>query len=962
MLFLLYTISHHVLLYRPREDQSPPCLSASVNYGWTSDGLQLLARDRGSGADTLVRSLYYRLATAVDTADDSVVALNGEGDAGAVPAEDGLSRASPLSPCSVLLLTGFFSGILEIVSDCEYGCQQARGSTEMSGTAADGESGDVSVRVGAQRAILRSALASSAEFLIGPHTMVDGASLENVRLQADAGSSSVLEWFARNDFSLLPAGFVGGNREKTSEIPVSREGDAAVAPIPQLVTLRFFHQVMLRWPRLTVELMREIDLWDVFFSERFLSGGLGHITRAIEGLRETTAASGSSTTAATGCPDRPSGLVDGSGTSDRAVGWGLVHDGVLLLLEAVVVVRCFLQLGPEELVREHKEKGGSRVAGEDGSGAAKYLEIEQYVSFLARSGSSRPCAVVAMQGCRWLRAVVVMESAVGASLLLPPSLRVTTLCLAFQLCDRGNGAGSDARIPVKTLWPLVHTSLSLAVALVKSSNYVNEDDLLFQAAVAYAVDVDVAAGAMAAAPVKSGAHHLTASMTSDTSSPGSHAPNTCWTPGSGGSRTPASINSLSPRAGRSFSFGDTNMPPTPKPPRPLPEMLFKAALDPRVRRAVFFLSVRLGIEAGRGAVALVDVRQQAGGEVRDLGAQEESLRVQETATAAVSGVVEGFLCLCERAAVATVAGSAATHDGPGLLLDALHGACGLVRECTPQSICSAGGVSTSSSGDTNGKLGEATVGPSQGQVEVGDAGVSPLLQEAFREHWASARLLIVLESVVGSSGVSRSTPNSPAVTMETSSDIVTASLSLFTSMMSDNSLCKRAFRRALSEHYSGKSIASRMAPSSPPGGVSGTIKRGAVSGGSSFLALADLAGVVPPISLCRTLMEMLMDGEDPVWVIEATQAKDDGENATLDGADTRSETGHNGDLDRREESPPEIRNPFVVPLIFRMLPDWPVSEQARVLKVFRLLLRGAGGGMVNRSLCCDVQPALMDQV
>ncbi|CAM9830573.1 unnamed protein product, partial [Laminaria digitata] len=61
-------------------------------------------------------------------------------------------------------------------------------------------------------------------------------------------------------------------------------------------------------------------------------------------------------------------------------------------------------------------------------------------------------------------------------------------------------------------------------------------------------------------------------------------------------------------------------------------------------------------------------------------------------------------------------------------------------------------------------------------------------------------------------------------------------------------------------------------------------------------------------------------------------------------------------------SPPEIRNPLVVPLIFELLPDWPVLEQERIMNAFCLLLRGTGGGMVNRSLCCDIKPALMDQL
>lgn len=948
-----------MIFYRQREDHASPSLSASVSCDWTADGLHPLARNRGSDADTLVRSLYSRLATAVDTADILVLAQNEEGGAGTVSANGGLSRTSPLSPCPVLLLIGFFNSILDIVGDCEDGCHQECGSTEMSETAVAVVSRDADFRMGAQGAILRSALASLAEFLLAPQAMAGDASLENSRPEADIGGRSLLDRAARNHSSQLPAGFDGLDQEKTSESPVSCGIDTAVvAPIPQLVTLRFLHQAMLRWPRITVELMHELDLWDIFFSERFLSGGSYHVTRAIEGLHETEAAAGSYTTAATRCPDKPSGLVGGSEIGDGAVGWGLMYDGVLLLLEAVVVVRCVLQLGPEKLVRERNEKVGSCAVGDQGSGAARPLEIEQYVSFLARGGSSCPCSIVAMQGCRWLRAVVVMESAVGTSLLLPPPLRVTTLCLAFQLCGRGNGAGPDALITGKVLRPLVHASLSLAVALVTSSSKAQEEGFLLEAAVAYAADAEVAAGGMAAAPAKPRAHHPTASMTSDTSSPGAHAPNSWWTPSSGGSRTPASNNSGSPRAGPSLSFVDTQVPPTPTPPRPLPEVLFKAALDPRVRRAVFHLSVMLGIEAGRGAVTPLDVHQRVGGGVWDFGA--DSFGVQETATAVVSGVVEGFLCLCERAAVATVA-SGATDDGPGLLLDALHGACGLVRSGAPQSIVSTGGASTSSGDDTHGGLGEARIGPSMGRVWGGDA-VSPLLQEAFREHWASARLLIVLESVVGSPSVSRSTPNSPAVTMETCSDIVTASLSLFTAMMSGNSLGKRAFRRALSEHYAEKKIASGIAPSSPHGGASGTVDGGAVNEGSSFIGLAYIVSVVPPTSLCRVLMKMLMDGEDSVCVIEAIQAEDGGESAKLDGASTRRVAGHKGGSDGRDEPPPEIRNPFVVPLIFRMLPDWPISEQARIMKVFRLLLRGAGGGMVNRSLCCDVQPALMDQV
>ncbi|CAN0261734.1 unnamed protein product, partial [Discosporangium mesarthrocarpum] len=61
---------------------------------------------------------------------------------------------------------------------------------------------------------------------------------------------------------------------------------------------------------------------------------------------------------------------------------------------------------------------------------------------------------------------------------------------------------------------------------------------------------------------------------------------------------------------------------------------------------------------------------------------------------------------------------------------------------------------------------------------------------------------------------------------------------------------------------------------------------------------------------------------------------------------------------------PEIRNPLVVPLLFGLVPFWRIKEQQLVFSAFQVLLRGTGpgGGMVNRSVCCDVQPSLLDQV
>ncbi|CAM9274175.1 unnamed protein product, partial [Ectocarpus sp. 13 AM-2016] len=269
-----------------------------------------------------------------------------------------------------------------------------------------------------------------------------------------------------------------------------------------------------------------------------------------------------------------------------------------------------------------------------------------------------------------------------------------------------------------------------------------------------------------------------------------------------------------------------------------------------------------------------------------------------------------YICLCERAAVATVAGSAATDDGPSLLLDALHGACALMRLEAPRNMDEA---SASDRGGIQGASGGAENGPSSRPTRQGDTGVLPLLQETFREHWASARLLVVLESVAGDLAASRSTPKS-SVPKEGCSEIVTACLSLFTAMMARNSLGKKAIRRALSEHYFGRKDSPGAVPSSMPGGAAGW-----GIGGSSFVALAHLAGVVSPASMCESLVEMLMDGEVPECILETGRGQ-------LGGA-TRIEEGHNCGPEGREEdsdasSPPEIRNPFVVPLIFQLLPDW----------------------------------------
>lgn len=903
--------------YRLREKHTPSP-STSAGYRWAADGLQLLGHGRVADTERLVCSLHARLLTSLDAADILALANgrtsrpppsprgNGEAaaEAGAASAMDGPPRASPLSQRSVLLLMDFFNGMLEIVGDCEDGRGGGRGSAETSGTGHVGFG--VGTGDGVHGAVLQSALTSLVEFLGDPKTLPTTASPGNSGARDDLDIRSLPGRGVREKFPPDPEGCIRENRERANQSSASRSVDsAAAAPVRQLIALRFLHQAVRRWPWPTVKLMQQAGLWDVLFSDRFLSGGSRQITRAIECLRVSTAD-------------------DGHGVSDGGVGWGLVHDGTLLLLETVVIVRCFRLVGPGESAKWGIEQGGRRAIEEQGSGP----EITQYVSFLAGGEGSRPSAVATMQGCRWLRAIVAMETAVGTSVLQPQSLRVTALCLSFQLCDSGNCTDSDSPVSGELAWPLVHTSLSLAVALVSSNNEVTAGELLFQAAVAYALDAEVPFGVMVPAPAKSRAHRPTASLTSDASSPAGHAINAWGNPSSGGSRTPASINSLSPRGAPSVLFGDNHnqMPSPRKPPRPLPEVLFKAALDPRARHAVLNFIVLLGVEAGREALASLDVHQRRGGQGVQCLDDGELSGVRETAATVLSGLAEGFLCLCERAAVATVAGSAASDDGPGLLLDALHGACALMRSKVPQ-------------GDKKTGAEQARTGSLSGPVTGGDNGVLPLLQEAFREHWASGRLLVVLESVAGGrTAASSATPNLPPVSTEICSGIVAASLSLFTAMMAGNSLGKRAFQRALSDHNGRKSAPSGAVPSSP---------LGAVNGGFSFIPLADLAGVIPPSTLCSALMDMLMDGEVPARVLEAMVMHEE----------TEGEGGG-----EEHASTPEIRNPFVVPLVFRLLPDWPASEQERMMTVFRSLLTGAGGGMVNRSLCCEVQPTLMDQV
>lgn len=883
---------------------------------------------------------------------------------------EGVSSDALLSGCSVVVLMGFHDSMLSIIGDCAAGVERHHSSAQPPKTTGAGAAAFVEDSVEIHSAVLRSALTSFVEFVVGPHVV---SCAQGARYDVGTDFRGSPEQFAGNAMPLRHPGISLESRQgQASRLPALGERGKAVVPVPQLIALRFFVQAMLRWPRLAVKLMQEVGVWDVIFSAHFLSGGTSLVARAVGSLGENPALGRMATVTAS---DSPSALGNGSSVGDDAVGWGLLHDATLLLLEAVTVSRCFLRMekvAAENSAQRHARKQGKtkwRTIGDDELGPHRPCEVRTYVSFLARDESTQSSPITAIQGCRWLRTLVATEFAVGGGMLLPTPLRVAAVRLAFRFCDRGNGVGSETRGLGGAAWPLVYASLSLVRDLVNESGR-HSGGLLFQAAVALALDVG-AASAITGAAVKSRAHRPTASMTSDASTPSLHAANTWCAPESAGSRTPVSADNTSPvRVRRSFSFGDAYFSPLPKP-RPLPEVLFKAALDPRVRCVALHFAAKLGVEAGTEVMTSpgVDVWSLKGpasqrGERRpgDRSARE-SLATRETAVEVLSGLVEGYLCLCERAAAATLTGSAETHDGEGLLLDALNGACTLMRlgapSCEPVERAR-------TRGDGDG-AGPRAAGLSSRHARETDSGVFPLLQETFREHWASARLLAVLESVVAGP----LSLVSPAVAIENGVDAVSTSLSLFTSMMAGNSLCKKAFQRAVVERYARSIAAPPVAPSAqpppPPGAVVGAAKR--IDGGS-FAALADLAAVVPAERLSRALMEMLMDGEVPACVLEVTRAGSGRERDRADGANDQNSEGAGGDAAKGEGgassrpavSPPEIRNPLVVPLIFGVLPDWPVSEQERIMKAFCLLLRGTGGGMVNRSLCCDIKPALMDQV
>lgn len=938
----------------------------------------MLARGRGQGVTALVNSLHSRLATSLDAADILQIAQNGYGvyspatgrgdrdgngrdrggDAVTVSAELQSAR-SRSGVCPALVLMGVCDGVLDVIGECDAGGRGRDGTAGVLRTVGDACSAD------AHGALLRSALKSFLELAVGREVASFAASEESGKKTGRSDDRAFQGGFARDDMLLQPEDSHAGHKDKPGGLPP----EAAVDPIRQLVTLNFFLQGVRRWPRLAVKFMREVGAWNVFFSDHFLTGRSCLVLRVIASLEET--------------PDDVDTVFGDYGGSrvvdDDAVGWGLVRDATLLLLETVAVVRGVLQVEPPvtESVSDERRQGRTQeqdewcAMGTEAVGCGGQFEVEEYVRVLMRGESSQPSPLTAVQGCRWLRAMVAAERAMGGGgVFLPSALRVAIVRLAFQLCDRGNGVGLGTQVSGTAAWPLMHASLSVVVDLVGLDG-VDESALLFRAAVGSALGADVTS-----TTAKSHAHRPTASLTSEASTPRNHATGVWRMPGSGGSRTPASASSLSPSVDPGVSFGDTSI-PTPQLPRPVPEVLFKAALDPRVRRAVFYLTTKLGLEAGREILASpeVDATCVSGigigvecghGSGATIGCDAgESWALREIATEVLSGLVEGYLCLCERAAAVTAAGLAATDDGPGLLLDALHGACALIRTGAPT-----GGDGAAGGDRDRGEARGARLGAAAGRVTQRDSGVSPLLQEAFREHWASARLLVVLEGVVVVAGLTSSgwtSSNAPTATTESCANVVSTSLSFFTALMAGNSLGKSAFQRALAEHAGEKAVSLPLAPSARPGDALGA---GIALDGGSFAALADLVSIVPAAKLSRALVEMLMDGDVPACILEITEA---GRRRDIDDVGGTELGGRSGEEENaaaaaaRERGmpsvkPPEIRNPLVVPLIFRLLPDWPTSEQGRTLHAFRFLLRGAGGGVVNRSVCCDVQPALMDQV
>lgn len=903
--------------------------------GWQEDGLEKFARRKGPSASVLVDSLQDRLSTTLNDIDIWGLELEGrsrEEGQGIVLGKGGERRAmSEGDRASAYRALGAFrSGILDVIADC---ATQTREGTSRQSVEAKG----IAVDVGGE--------------VVGTSITTDSLAMKPVESVLRSATNCFVELFLyRGDPPVASTQHKLGHTDRGTDraqprrttkgcAPVTAIHEAGAAcPTRQLVALSFFLQVMRRWPRLAIKLMRDGGVWDLLFSDHFLAGGSCLIAGAIDIMESPNI--GVPAAATNQDSDRSSnGDSESDFVDDVVVGWGLVHNATLVLLEAVMVAG---QIFRAETFGAKSGAGAQEMKRKQGQNAPlvlpnEPLEVGVYMRFLAGGNNCRPSSIASIQGCRWLGDALATEPLFGGGLtLLSPSLRATALRLAFTIFDRGQGCGLDSRVFRTTTWPLLHASFSLAVDLV-SAEGPDQTDALFQAAATFSTAAGVAVPDI---------HRRTASLTSDASTHGIQALGTSWTAGSIGSCTPGSNSTDSPRLRSTFYFGDIQLAPPQLPP-PLPELLFKAALDPRLRRAAFFMITRLGVQAGRVGLAVSGQATKCSLEF-NAGA---SWGMRDTVAEVLSGLVEGYLCLCERAAaiiapaaLSTEVGTGDGEDGLMLLLDALKGAGALIRaeESAPDVTT---GVSV-----VNAEDGAESRTPTR--VRLGNWGLSPLLQEAFREHWAFARLLVVLERVAGPVSVGPSTDsNARLKSTEGYPEIVKTCLSLLTALMAGNSLGKKAFRNAIAEHVG--SVASvTMATRTATAATSstGASATNGVNGTGCFAALAGLASVVPPVPLLRTLMEMLMDGELPDDVLPQT-----------DG-DVSCETGERREAVDATSSPAEIRNPLVVPLVFRLLPDWPASEQRLAMDAFRLLLGGTSRGMVNRSMCCDVQPSLIDQV
>ena len=992
-----------LLRRRPREDDpGARAFSAPDVAGWAEDGLQTIARRRGACVSAVVASLRSRIVVAVEDTDiiriahsegvamrcwpsasgegDGVASCDGGGTATATAAIAGRNRdrlADSRSPaCGVLLLLEFRNVALAVIGDCkraERTGEQHRdsGMLNEARTTRGRKTGDrgSAPASNAHETAMRSAMKCFKELLVERRAFGFGVAGDGI---------SPGTWRTDCDGSQKRRNIAGGSRNESLH-------DTTADPVLALVSLSFFLQAVRCWPRLALSLFRELGVWNALFSESVLSQASRVVMQALSTVDEARPADvGATSTASATCVGDAGRGGNSTGPSDVEVGWGLVHDATLLLLETAVVVRHLLHVESSSTSGAADPRLQKREVEGDGryysSRYGDVCEVEEFLHFLAGGDDGLPPALSTMQGCRWLRTIIATESATGGGTLLPSPLRVSSLCLALRLCDRAHCDGSDAIVHGVAAWPHTHASVSLALDLVSSEGVAGDRRLLFQAALSFATEANgdgdsdsaqVAAAATAILAAEDGIHRTTASK-SEPSTPVHHKGTTETYRETG---TPVRSCGASPRVSPSSSSCSVQKSSHQRP-RSVPEVLFKAALDPRVRRAAFLLATELGAQAVGAVVAsqtgdddctLLAVDRPRAGVGRGQANSTEACSLREMTVEVFSGLVEGYLCLCERVAVServatlTAAGSSVTRDDPGLLQDALHGMHALVfcekRRRASKTAEAVGRKRVGGKDDGQPERGELFA--AHGLARTPYLRVSSLLQETFREHGAYSRLLDVLETVVAA--VSSSLAS--AMTSETCSDVVMTSLSVFTALMAGNSPGKYALRRALTEHCSsGKSVSSAVSAAVPRArGAAGEVAKWADVG--SFAALADLARVVPAAALSGALMEMLMDGEFPAFVLrkveESEDSSEDGPGAPdAERADRREET--------RDESegvtPPEIRNPLVVPLIFRMLPDWPAAEQTRTLEVFRLLLRGSGGGVINRSVCCDVQPALMDQV